>query len=266
MGPLPPSLCVAIGPPRSGTTLIANAMMAHSAVRGVMEPYQARRGAAWEVIDPHQFISETLGADRLPAECLLIKETTTRARNVSLSLDLLARAAGLGVFPALVIIFRCPFRSFLSQVEASRTFWPEKKLVAGDATAFASYAQVLRHGLGLLCRSARAQHFRLVSYEAFCDQPALELARLMALLPLPLEPEAQLAFAGASGGDPKTARKAGRISVSDRAREVAELLETQPHGSDFKFMAELSALVTDAVGKEEDRYVLDLLTVLCLQC
>ena len=132
-----------IGLPRSGTTLIHRAMAAHSRADGVIEPYQAGRAQGYCTTDLSRFLVDhriAPDADR----ALIVKETTTRSANVQHLFELLASAQLLGVYVGLVLILRCPFEAYLSQIEASRRLWKEKKLISHSVSTFKTFVDVSR--------------------------------------------------------------------------------------------------------------------------
>lgn len=261
--PSPSSLILLIGPPRSGTTLIANTFMSHSKVAGLTEPFHRRREAGYATTDPAALMAENGLAPSPGQPHLAVKETTTRGANVDLSLALLDRAGAQGIYPALILILRCPFAAFLSQVDASRGMWRERKMTEATSETFGRWAMAQRRALKKITDRARAQHFRLISYEAFCAAPEPEMARLMALIPERLE-DAQMQLrppgGAAAGGDPKTRAKAGRIELTDRGPEIAGLIETVGPGPALDFCQSLQSLVTEEVCRAPDRAVLDRLT------
>jgi hypothetical protein len=253
-----------IGPPRSGTTLIANTFMSHSTVNGVIEPYQRRRADEYDCTDPLQLIADhDLDGTNPKTPHLAVKETTTRQVNVELSLTLLERAAQAGMYPALVLILRCPFAAFLSQVEASREMWRERKMTEASRKAFRQWMRSQQRGLKLISDRARAQHLRIVTYEGFCAAPGPETARLMALIPERLE-QAQLRLrplkGAAAGGDPKTRAKSGRIELTDRSADIAALIEEIGPCEEMRFAHALRDIVLKHAGQEPDPVTLDRLT------
>lgn len=163
-----------------------------------------------------------------------------------------------------MLILRCPFAAYLSQVEASSNMWGEKKLTEVSQRTFAVWANSLRKTLGTLSNQARAQHFRVVSYEAFCARPAAETARLMALIPERLEPARQLSFRPPKdmrrGGDPKTREKAGKIARSDRGARITALKSELGRSPEMRFMNELRRIVMQSACQIPDREVMDQLS------
>ena len=262
------SLIGLIGPPRSGTTLIANAMLSHSEVTGIIEPFQTRRLQDYIKTDFATMLDD-FGVDCSGNPHLIVKETTTRQQNASLTMEMLKKARDRGLYTGLVIVLRCPFSAYLSQVEASQTLWKETKLPEVSEETFSRFAKSLRNGLLKVCLAARAQHYRMVSYEAFCKAPADELARLMALIPLRLERQAQLSFRPPQdtrpGGDPKTRTKRGRITPTPRDEEVAEVICRFAGSPEERFCQQLRGIVLRSVCREPDSVALDRLTGLLLQ-
>jgi hypothetical protein len=262
------SLCGIIGPPRSGTTLIAHAIMSHPAVCGILEPYHGRRASGFVDTSP-QGLLRACAVQTAGRPHLFVKETTTRPENGQLLLELLGRARGDGLYTGLVIILRCPFAAYLSQVEASSTLWKQKHFTEVDDRTFGAFASGVKEGLKTVCIQARQQHFRLVSYEAFCRNSEQELARLMALVPLPLDAARQLSFVPPAnvrrGGDPKTHQKAGAISPTERAADVAEAMARFARHPQGRFMRQLRELTLEAVCVEPDWRVLDSLSLITLR-
>ena len=262
------SLIGLLGPPRSGTTLIANAMASHSSVAGLLEPYQSRRSSGYQVTEVSGLVNDfNLSLDG--KRHLLVKETTTRRINVTHTLSVLESARRSGLYAGIVVILRCPFSAYLSQVEASEKFWKEKKLLGVNESTFASFASGIRTGLLEVARKAKSYHFRLVSYEAFVASPANELSRLMALLPERLERKEQLAFRPpgdiSGAGDPKVWTKSGGLSSSDRGEQILQLKDQFRDMPEFVFMDKLRNLIVECVCTESDEVVLDELTLLLLK-
>jgi len=260
--PGPRSFVLLIGPPRSGTTLIANTFMSHSTVSGVMEPYQRRRNRdRTGATDLESFVAENRVRQLHKRPHLAVKETTTRLENVEMSLALMQSAAARGLYTGLILILRCPFSAFLSQVEASREMWGEKKMTEASKQSFRRWARGQKDHLGRLADHARAQHYRIISYEAFCAQPAAEMARLMALIPERLEPATQLSFTPpenvVAGGDPKTKAKAGRIEQSDRAERIRALADMVGPCPERRFLRDLQSIVLNSACRDPDRVTLD---------
>lgn len=264
---LPDSFTLLIGPPRSGTTLIANTFMSHSTVRGALEPYQRGRADGYETTEPAVFL-EDLRLDITKMPNLAIKETTTRLRNVELSLELAQNVQRSGVFTGLILILRCPFEAFLSQVEASRDHWDEKKITEISEESVATYFNRLPATLRLICENARQFHFRIVSYDSFCAAPETETARLMALIPVPMEPHQKDLMPDETiieKADPKFASsRGGGIKKTDRAIAVDHLMETYAHLPSVKFAKALRALIALDAKKMTDIEKLDALTALAL--
>jgi hypothetical protein len=182
-------------------------------------------------------------------------------------LELARNAQSSGIYTGLILILRCPFEAFLSQVEASRTHWKEKKLTEITEENVAQFFTRQRTTLRLLCENARQFHFRIVSYDRFCAAPETETARLMALIPVPMEslqknlmPDETI-FGVA---DPKFANSRGGIKKTDRALAVHELMETYQHLPSVKFAVALRALIALDAKKMTDIEKLDALTALAL--
>jgi hypothetical protein len=259
------SFCLLIGPPRSGTTLISNAFFSHPKVSGVIEPFQKRRHSSEGKTEISIFIEEngTDTSDLSMRPNLAVKETTTRIANADLSFQLMKNFADADIYTCLIIILRCPFASFLSQVEASSKLWKEKKLTEASSENFSKWVLGQQQALKFITDRARAQHFRLVSYEAFCKNSRVELARLMALVPLHLD-DKQFEFAPPHGvqrgGDPKTLEKSGRIEVMDRSNLISDFMDRVRAAPGFKLAHSLKSCVDDSICIEPDNVALDRLS------
>ncbi|AKS46643.1 hypothetical protein SAMN05444287_1760 [Octadecabacter temperatus] len=262
----PDSLTLLIGAPRSGTTLIGNAFMSHSTVCGIHEPYQRVRKDGYETTNLAAFQND-YDLDFAKTPNLAMKETTTRLRNVELSLGLAQNAQQNGIYTGLVLILRCPFEAFLSQVEASREHWEEKKLTEITEDNVAHFFTRQRAAIRLICENARRFHFRIASYDRFCAAPETEIARLMALIPVSLEPHQKALMPDETivgAADPKFASSHGGVKKTDRATAVEQLIETYQHLPSVKFAVAQRALIALNPKKMTDIEKLDALTALAL--
>lgn len=245
----PESLVLMIGPPRSGTALIANAVMAHSRVIGLPDPWQRRRDQGYDTTDPAQLMGEAGLAPSPDQPHLVVRETTTRMANVDLSLAMLGKAHRQGIYPALILILRCPFAAFLSQVEAV----PQTQRDIPLPERFERWAGAQTRALKKITDQARAQHMRLISHEAFCARPAPETARLMALIPERFEPDQMQGLTGA-------AALSGPIKVTDRRAAIGELVDTIPPGPALHFGRALHDIAVHHTCSEPDQVTLDRLS------
>lgn len=264
--PKPDSFTLLIGAPRSGTTLIANTFMSHSTVCGVHEPYQQGRNDGYERTDLGAFQTDH-DLDFTKTPNLALKETTTRLRNVELSLTLAQRAQDESIYTSLILILRCPFNAFLSQVDASREHWEHKKLTEITEESVAHFFSRQRPALRMICENARRFHFRIASYERFCATPETETARLMALIPVPMEPHQKKLMPDQSivgWADPKFSSTRGGIKTTDRAAAVDDVIETYQHLPSVKFARALRALIALSPRKMTDIEKLDALSALVL--
>ncbi len=252
----PKSLVVLIGPPRSGTTLIANTFMSHSAVSGVMEPYQRGRHEGFITTDLGRFIVESHVRTLAERPHLAVKETTTRAANIDLSLALMDSAAARIGRTGLVLILRCPFSAYLSQVEASQTLWKQKnRLPEVSEDTFRRWSRGLQTALRRIVAGIGSRPFVIVSYEAFCDRPGHQTARMMTLIDQAPEPDTQLSFRppeALRGGDPNTRRKSGRIDMSDRSDQIGEILRDHGGLPEMAFMRALRDIAVHRAGRALD--------------
>lgn len=257
---LPESLICLIGPPRGGTTLIANAFASHTKVTGILEPYHRGRHENYIETDLANLLRQNEISDFVATPHIAIKETFTRMANVKLTIKLLQSAALHNVYSGLILIFRCPFTSYLSQVSASQNRWLKNKMNEDSERSLNNWAKGQRSALSLLLRHAQAQHFRFVSYEQFCAQPESELARLMALIPESLQPY-QLQFRPPKGivgsADPKTREKSGGIVQSDYTEQIDALIERYSDLPSMKFLQPLRSIILDRIGRDSDLNVLN---------
>lgn len=265
---LPKSLICLIGPPRSGTTLVANSFSSHSKVTGILEPYQRGRHDNDIETDFIKLLSKNEISNFVTTPHIAVKETTTRIANVELMVKLLQSAAQHQIYSGLVLIFRCPFASYLSQVSASKNRWAEKNMTEETEQSIITWARSQRNALRAVAHHARSQHFRLLSYENFCAQPSSELARLMALIPENLQIH-QLQFRPPKDmvgtADPKTREKSGGIQQTDYAEKIEDLLERYSHLQCMNFLRPYRDIVLDRIGKDSDLKVLDEFTRLVAQ-
>lgn len=253
------------GMPRSGTTLIHTAIANHSLVDGLVEPYQTRRADEYAETDVERLLADH-GIAPDPERTLVVKETTTRVANVRLLTGLLENARRKNIYTGLILILRSPFAAYISQVEASNTMWGQKKLTEFSDETFLGFVRGSRNGLEHLVRHARSQHFRLISYERFCADPANELARLIALVPLRLEPtQLQSSRAPESGaGDPKAYRNFGTFKATSRDDEIAIVKERFARHPAFPLFEALERLVMPGKRVSSDSELLDRLTALLM--
>lgn len=258
----PYSLVVLIGLPRSGTTLVHRILDAHSQVDGIIEPYQVRRKIDYSETSVARLCRDFKIAPSVD-RALLVKETTTRDINVTLSLDLLDNARNDGIYTALIVLFRSPFEAYLSQIEASRSLWGEKKMLSINDKSFAQFARTSLRSLEHIVRRGRAQHYRLVSYRKFCTDLPCEIARLMGVFPLRFEHEqTQLQLTPPKGGDPKTYTK-NTVTYSDRSAEVKKLLATLSDTS-LRRQMEAYEIFCHQVETMSDRDAIDRLSELVI--
>ena len=255
---LPNSLIALMGLPRSGTTLLSRMISAHSAVDGIIEPYQAGRFKKYEETSI-SVLCKDRKLDIDESRHVLLKETATRIENSRLAVELLKNARAQGVYTGLILVLRSPYESYLSQVEASATLWLEARLPVVSERTFSQFARSSLRGLAHITWHARAQHHRIVSYKQFCAAPANELARLMALFPLRLESQQlKLGKMRNQGGDPKV-YKSDCIEFSDRSPEVQKLRQSVRRSPYFQSFELIQRLYED-MPSMADTEVLDRLT------
>ncbi|WP_375287127.1 hypothetical protein [Sphingomonas sp.] len=202
--------------PRSGTTVTAALLGAHSRVHPVFEPWNGHR----ERIDPAapmpwpDFLT-TFAADA-PADrdVLLVKETSTLDPFLD-RIDELLRTAPAGVARELVVLVRNPFHIFLSLVQARRDWWGAPETQA-DSDTFVRWVRRSRRNLRRLGDLARDHDALIVPYEKLTAKP--QAPRFLSrTLGLRFEDE-QFAFDRTV--DPKTIR--GDIGLSKAPRPLSD--------------------------------------------
>ena len=136
-------------------------------------------------------------------------------------------------------------------------------MVDESAKSLANWAIAQKKAIRILADHADAQHVRLISYEKFCQHPTAELARLMALIPVNLQPH-QLLFRPPKDvigvADPKTREKSGGISVSDYSGAVDDLIVRYKSIPEMSFLLEIREIFLKRIGREDDRLVVDALS------
>lgn len=249
------SVALVLGMPRSGTTLLHRILTRHSKVDGAIEPYQSRRAQSYEEVEERKFLTDlNLRPDR--HRCLVIKETSTRSANFLLSMKLLESFKKNGSYTGTILILRSPFEAFLSQVEASRTLWPDKRMTEVSPENFAHFARATIASFKEYLSSFRAHRYRVVTYKALCAEPEVEVSRLLAMMPLRFESgQLKLEVAAARGGDPKAYTKVS-IEYSERREEAAKLRALITNSPYLSLMDQLDALSAH-VGKEKDSEIIE---------
>lgn len=263
---MPDAVVGLIGLPRSGTTVIHRAIAAHDKVDGVIEPYHLKRQTDYGTTDLPQFMTDHEITDD-PDRTLLVKETLTRPKNAQLMTALLASARDNNVHSGLVMILRCPFQAFLSQVEAHETLWKNARAFGRTQDSIKSFAINSSRGLRIVCQNLRMPHFRVVHYGQFCLTPTEELARIMAMVPLRFQ-RSQLDLRLKKGerkqGDPKTYQRGSEIAETQRSEDVKRLISEFSEADGMAFLLGFQALVDASAQGLSDRAFLDRLTEFCL--
>ncbi|MEO1028983.1 MAG: sulfotransferase domain-containing protein [Pseudomonadota bacterium] len=248
------SVLLMIGMPRSGTTLVHSVISNHGQVFGVSEPFQSRREHDFKETNPNMLALAFDHSQASPAN-LCVKETTTRRINVQLSFDLLDMSEREGLFSTVLLLLRNPYESYLSQIEASKKYWNQKKLTEVSSETFTVFGRSTLSGFREISERIRGYTHRVTTYDRFCRDPENETARIMALYPLPFD-GAQLQDFSASQpnvGDPKVVEKGSNIQRTDRAQMIEDLrrkFSSEPPFGLFEALSELerasSALTPDA--------------------
>jgi hypothetical protein len=179
------SLIAVVGAPRSGTTLVTASLSVHSQVATLYEPWNANQ-ARIDVSSSLTFndFLAAFAARTAPRPVLLVKETATDLRYLN-HVDGLLTGVPPPIGSHLVITLRNPFHIFLSEVQARREWWGEQELEV-DQETFSRWATRMLESCRLLAAMARRHDAILLSYEAFCRNPAI-LQRLTGMVGLAFE-------------------------------------------------------------------------------
>lgn len=202
--------------PRSGTTVTAALLGAHSRVHAVFEPWNGHQ----QVIDPAasmpwtDFLTSFVPDPPEGRDVLLVKETSTLDPFLDRMDELLATTPP-EVARELVVLVRNPFHIFLSLVQARRDWWGAPETQA-DAETFMRWARRSRRNLKRLGTLARTHDALVVPYEKLTSKP--QAPRFLSrTLGLRFEDE-QLAFDQTV--DKKTIR--GDIGLSKAPRPLSD--------------------------------------------
>lgn len=242
------------GMPRSGTTIVSRLIANHSRIQAIIEPYHSRRETGYRETDVLRLCSDFHVPETQNAS-LLVKETFTRSSNAAAIGELMNAAAASGIRTAHIFVLRSPLECFLSQVEATTTFWAK-------ATKFGYTERSLRVFWNTFCESLKIYfgfgnryHRRFVVYDRFVAYPAAEIGSATALFGYALEPSQMNLKAEARdfGGDPKArARQTQIIPEGDRFRsgDVAAMSEKFRGLSEFRSMQGMHELIK-AIAREQ---------------
>jgi hypothetical protein len=182
---------VVTGLPRSGTTVLAAQLDAHSQLELFFEPFNAHKANPPAIAESAaQFRSQMAKLyglrPRGDVRATGFKETTISAE----SIDWMERAAAAAAreLPVSVIwIVRDPVHVALSLVDGARKWWGHTEM-RFDAQSFTKFLQGSERSLAKLTPFFQRHGGAIVSYEALAEAPERELARLMPVLGLAFEP------------------------------------------------------------------------------
>lgn len=262
---MPDAVIGLIGLPRSGTTLIHRTIASHDKVDGLIEPYHGKKQSDYQVTDLAQFMVDHQ-IDDDPDRALVVKETLTRPKNAHMLTGLLKSARDHNVHTGLVLILRCPFQAFLSQVEAHETLWKTPRAFGRTEASIKSFALNTSRGSRIMCENIQAPYFRVVHYGQFCQSPTEETARMMAMIPLQFQRfqlDQRLKKGERRQGDPKTYQRGSDISETKRTDDVNRLIAEFPDATGMAFLLGLQGLVKASAEGMPDRMFLDRLTEFC---
>lgn len=218
---------VLFGMPRSGTTIISRLIANHSRVQAIVEPFQSRRASNYSERNPLKLAGD-FGLTQKEKSSLLVKETLTRKENIELVAQLLESAADANLRSAYIFVLRSPLEAFLSQTEATRTFWAKPTNFGEREASLRSFWKTFCRSMDCYLTFAMRFHRRFIVYDRFTMSPAEEIGRAMTLFGYPFEPS-QMDVSTAKpdfGGDPKARRASpGIVSSDERSEGVARISE-----------------------------------------
>src|SRR6266480_3065291 len=175
-----------LGLPRTGTTLLARHIGAHSRVAALIEPYQAQRQSGYKQTQLQQLcVDFDIGVP--PAGGILIKETATRAINFDLTLQTLGLAAQAGYPTGIILQLRSPIEAFYSKIEAHENYWKYEIPFTDNENSLQRFWNACKRSLEFLQREIYRFPLRVCFFHRFLADPRYELSRLMAFFPLELE-------------------------------------------------------------------------------
>ncbi len=170
------------GLPRSGTTLLAALIGAHSQVQSVYEPWHSG-----QLTHQRARLSDVRALLR-PAEraaaALCVKETATKPHYLANLISFLTEGAE-GARTGLVWLVRDPLHAYFSQVAADRR-WRQGAFRPGPDT-LSYWADISRQTVAAVTRFTRRGELLLVFYEALVLHPERVLREIMAFAGLPFE-------------------------------------------------------------------------------
>ncbi len=181
---------VVTGLPRSGTTVLAAQLDAHSELELFFEPYNAHKNAppaiAESVLRFREQMAALYGLRRRGAvRATGFKETTISPESIAW-MEAAAAAAARECPVHVVWIVRDPVHVALSLVDGARKWWGHQDM-RFDAESFTRFLQGSERSLARLCPFFERYGGSLISYEALAEEPEALLARLMPELGLRFE-------------------------------------------------------------------------------
>lgn len=250
--PLPETLCVLLGLPRSGTTLLTALWAVHSRVDAVFEPWNGKLLKGPEDATLPRLLAAA-GLAPAPGRVLFVKETAADPAYVGL-MRRLVEGAPLPRDRHLLMLCRTPAHVFLSEVERRGQWWNDP--VPLDARQFGLWCAKSRGALRAMLAMLRAGDGTLVCYERLAAEPAAMLRRMAHRLGLAVEP-AQLDYqrhldTRMVRGDMDVGSRPAPVSPESIARRAAgeRLVEGfaagGPHEAWFAAFRALHAAVAEA--------------------
>lgn len=234
-----------IGLPRSGTTVFAAAVGAHSNVKAVFEPWNSRKKNMPSTHLGVEQLIELIKLERKEERVLFVKETATDLVYLDAIDFLLTDAQKIGSNTRLIWLFRDPMHAFLSEVQARKEWWGEADLDASIET-FNKWAARSLNGLRKMIEICQSHPTLCVGYESFVVAPSETLKAVMAFLDLSFD-EAQLAYFNTLDknevrGDNNVKENPQAISNESSNRRAAELKNIRKVISKSEYFKQIEAL------------------------
>ncbi len=224
---------VVTGLPRSGTTVLAAQLDAHSQLELFFEPYNAHKNAPPAIAESVSQFRKQMTAlyglrPRGELRATGFKETTISAESVAW-MEAAASAAARECPVSVIWIVRDPVHVALSLIDGARKWWGHENM-RFDAESFTKFLQGAERSLAKLRPFFERCGGGLVSYEALAEEPEALLAQLMPVLGMRFEPR-QLQYHEAGSqerkvmGDLGVAREPRPMNAESIRQRDAEALE-----------------------------------------
>lgn len=203
-----------------------------------------------ELVGPDQTLAKNaedlFGAVAVPN---LLMRQAARLPKVNDALSLAHAARGFGIYTSLAILLQSPFEgvaAFLKDAE-------NKDAAKSVEERFSAWLSHYCEGLKAVTNHARSFHVRILTEDAFKAAPMQELARLMALVPLPLYKSQLMSLR--NGTLQATAKQVGV-----RDEDVQQTMSRLRGADRYELALSLHHIVKDRACREPDATTLDRLT------